>query len=611
MKSRIAKIGGAGSAFLLAIFVASYWMAGEIDEDRYLPLIAIAGELRQLTTRWNTELSHVKSNTDANFDGLVEIKSDIRRLETDFQEATSLIPDLPEQVSTAAHAYVSAITAKQQRVERFTRSYALVDTSKQILLLARMDVIRIAHAEDEQEVAWAVMDLLGELDAFLYQPSEETRRSAGASLEALSEALSVESAGYSEPLDAALKTLLSHAGVLLERYLHTEALFAEALSDDASERGGALLDELEQLVSGARAMRKLYEFAMAGTVAIWLGMWIVLALRARRRVSEDIPTRSYAEDSSEAIHTTQQRVERHEPAEPAEWENSEFSFDDFLALETREEALSGLEKLVERAGREETARTGGASGENQTHRGVFDGIVKQVVARSLLTLARNARASADALEEARNRTRMRSTTHADAPEAQTGFEEAIAAISEVQGKLRSQAEYLAALAGRLRWWREPRAEGRYEMLDVNECIREAVADVSTETSVEVITNLDAVPDVFAARKEIETMLAAVLDNAIRGIEASDAAQEGIIRIETSEADGMVSVTTIDNGIGIAPERLDRILNPFYTTREHAVGIGLTVTNILANKYGGNVEVNSVPDEGTRVRFTLSSGTGTT
>ena len=137
------------------------------------------------------------------------------------------------------------------------------------------------------------------------------------------------------------------------------------------------------------------------------------------------------------------------------------------------------------------------------------------------------------------------------------------------------------------------------MLDVNECIREAVADVSTETSVEVITNLDAVPDVFAARKEIETMLAAVLDNAIRGIEASDAAQEGIIRIETSEADGMVSVTTIDNGIGIAPERLDRILNPFYTTREHAVGIGLTVTNILANKYGGNVEVNSVPDEGTR------------
>ena len=608
MKSRIAKIGGAGSAFLGAIFVVSYWMAGEIDEDRYLPLIAIVGELQQLTTHWNTELSRVKSNTDANFDGLVEIKSNIRRLETDFQEAMSLIPDLPEQVSTAAHAYVSAITAKQQRVERFTRSYALVDTSKQILLLARVDVIRIAHAEEEQEVAWAVMDLMGELDAFLYQPSEETRRSAGASLETLS----VESAGYSEPLDAALKTLLSHAGVLLERHLHTEALFAEALSDDASVRGGALLDELEQLVSGARATRNLYGFAMAGTVAVWLGMWIVLALRARRRVSGDIPTLDYAEDSSEEIHTTQRQVERHEPAEPAEWENSEFSFDDFLALETREEGLSGLEKLVERAGREETARAGGgASGENRTQGAVFDGIVKQVVARSLLTLARNARSSADALEEAWNKTGMRSTTHAGAPEAQTGFEGGIAAISEVQGKLRSQAEYLAALAGRLRWWREPRVEGRYEMLDVNECIRELVADVSTETSVEVVTSLDAVPEVFAARKEIETMLAAVLDNAMRGIEASDAAKEGIIRIETSEADGMVSVTTIDNGTGIAPERLDRILNPFYTTREHAVGIGLTVTNILANKYGGNVEVNSVLDEGTHVRFTLSSGTGAT
>ena len=600
MKSRIAKIAGAGSVFLGAIFFASYWMAGEIDEDRYLPLIAIVGELQQLTTRWNTELSHVKSNTDANFDGLVEIKSDIRRLETEFQEAMSLIPDLPEQVSTAAHTYVSAITAKQQRVERFTRSYALVDTSKQILPLARADVMRTAHADEEQEVAWAVMNLMGELDAFLYQPSEETRRSAGASLEALS----VESAGRSEALDAALKTLLSHTRALLERYLHTEALFAQALSDDASVRGGALLDELEQLVSRARATRKPLEFAMAGTVAVWLGMWIVLALRARRRVSEEIPTRDYAQDSSEEIHTTQQQVERHEPAE---WEDSEFSFADFLALETREEALSGLEKLVERAGREETARAGGASGEIQTQRDVFDGIVKHVVARSLLTLARNARASVDVLEEARNKTRMRSTTHAGAPETQTGFEEEIAAISEVQEKLRSQAEYLAALAGRLRWWRESRVEGRYEMFDVNECIREAVADVSTDASVEVITKLGAVPDIFAARKEIETMLAAVLDNAMRGIEASDAA-EGIIRIETSEAGGMVSVTTIDNGIGIAPERLDRILNPFYTTREDAVGIGLTVTNILANKYGGNVEVNSVLDEGTLVRFTLSSGT---
>ena len=592
--------------FLGAIFVASYWMAGEIDEDRYLPLIAIVGELQQLTTRWNTELSHVKSSTDANFDGLVEIKSNIRRLETEFEEAISLIPDLPEQVSTVAHAYVSAITAKQQRVERFTRSYALVNTSKQILPLVRADVIRIAQADEEQEVVWAVMNLTGEFDAFLYQPSEETRQSAGASREALS----VESAGHSEPLDAALKTLLSHTRVLLERYLHTEALFAEASSDDASVRGDALLDELEQSVSRARAMRKPYEFAMAGTVAIWLGMWIVLALRARRRVSEEIPTQDYAEDSSEEIHTTQQQVERHEPAKPAEWENSEFSFDDFLAPETREEELSGLEMLMERAGREETARAGGASGENQTQRDVFDGIVKQVVTRGLLTLARNARASADVLEEARNKTRMRSTTHAGAPEAQTGFEEGIAAISEVQGKLRSQAEYLAALAGRLRWWREPRVEGRYEMLDVNECVRKVVADVSTDASVEVITKLDAVPDVFAAKKEIETMLAAVLDNAMRGIEASDAA-EGVIRIETSEAGGMVSVTTIDNGIGIAPERLDRILNPFYTTREYAVGIGLTVTNILANKYGGNVQVNSVVDEGTLVRFTLSSGTRTT
>ena len=606
MKSRIAKVGGVGSVFLGAIFLASYWMAGKIDEDRYLPLIAIVGEFQQLTTLWNPELSRIKSNADGNFDGLVETKSNIHRLETELQEAMSLIPNLPERVSTDAHAYVSAVKAKQQRVERFVRSYAQVKTSRQILPLAKADVIRLAQAGEEQEVAWAVMNLMRELDAFLYQPTEQARQSTGANLEALS----VERAGYSEPLNAALGTLLSHTKLLLERHPRTEALFAEALSDDASVRSDALRGELEQLLSQARVMRKPYEFAMAGTVAAWLGMWIVLALRARRQVSEEIPIRGFAEDLSDEVDATQRQVERHEPADRAEREDLEFSFDDFLAPETREEVLSDLEKLVERAGREDAARTGGDSGKSQAQRDVFDGIVKQVVARTLSTLARRARASADVLEEARNKTRMHSTTHVGAPEEQTGFEDGIAAISEVQGNLRSQAEYLAVLAGRLRWWREPRVEGRYEMLDVNECIRTAVAGVSTDASVEVITKLDAVSAVFAAKKEIEAMLAAVLDNAMRGIEASDAAK-GIIRIETNETDGMVSVTIVDNGVGIAPERLDKTLKPFYTTREHAVGIGLTVTNVLANKYGGNVEVNSILDEGTLVRFTLSSGTRAT
>ena len=586
-----------------AIFVVSYWMFGKNDVDRYLAPIAIVGEIQQLATLWNKELSRVKSNADANFDGLVEIKSSVHRLVTELQEAISLISNLPEGVSANVHAYVSAIQTKQQHVERFTRSYALVGTSRQIVPLAKADVIRFAQAEEEQQTAWAIMNLMGKLDAFLDQPTEQARESTGASLEAVS----IESAGYPEPLNAALGILLSHTGVLLDRHLHTEALFVEAVSDHVSVRGDALLGELEHLLSRARVMRRPYAFAMAGTVATWLGMWIVLALRARRRASEATPIRDFAEDSSEYTHTTQHQVAGYETADRAEWENSEFSFDDFLSLETRGDALSGLERIVERAGREDTARAGGYSVEGQAQRDVFDGIVKSVVARSLSTLARRARASADSLVEAGNKTRMHSTTHPGTPGEQARFEEGIAAILEVQGRLRNQAEYLAVLAGRLRWWRGPRVEGRYEMLDVNECIRMAVADISANASVEVTTKLDAVSDVFAAKKEIETMLAAVLDNAMRGIEASDALK-GIIRIETNEGDGMVSVTIIDNGIGIAPERLDKTLNPFYTTREHAVGIGLTVTNVLANKYGGNVEVKSILDEGTLVRFTLSSGT---
>ena len=87
-------------------------------------------------------------------------------------------------------------------------------------------------------------------------------------------------------------------------------------------------------------------------------------------------------------------------------------------------------------------------------------------------------------------------------------------------------------------------------------------------------------------------------------------KKGVIRVETKQENNNVVITVADNGIGIRPEQHKKVFHPFYTTREGALGMGLTVVQNLVEKYGGSIAMNSVPHRGTVVRITLPTRTHT-
>jgi PAS domain S-box-containing protein len=60
----------------------------------------------------------------------------------------------------------------------------------------------------------------------------------------------------------------------------------------------------------------------------------------------------------------------------------------------------------------------------------------------------------------------------------------------------------------------------------------------------------------------------------------------------------VAIRIADNGPGIPADRVDRIFNPFYTTRPDGTGLGLSITSQIIEKHNGSIEVNSKPGEGT-------------
>lgn len=74
--------------------------------------------------------------------------------------------------------------------------------------------------------------------------------------------------------------------------------------------------------------------------------------------------------------------------------------------------------------------------------------------------------------------------------------------------------------------------------------------------------------------------------------------EGVLTVDIRPAGDNVGITVSDTGEGIPGEDIDRIFDPFVTSREMGVGLGLAISKRIIEDHGGGIAVNSKPDEGT-------------
>jgi signal transduction histidine kinase len=69
-------------------------------------------------------------------------------------------------------------------------------------------------------------------------------------------------------------------------------------------------------------------------------------------------------------------------------------------------------------------------------------------------------------------------------------------------------------------------------------------------------------------------------------------------------DGFILIEFQDQGPGIAPEQLERIFDPFFTSKEGGTGLGLSIAQKIIHSLGGRIEVESRSGEGTLFRVFL-------
>jgi CheY-like chemotaxis protein len=68
-------------------------------------------------------------------------------------------------------------------------------------------------------------------------------------------------------------------------------------------------------------------------------------------------------------------------------------------------------------------------------------------------------------------------------------------------------------------------------------------------------------------------------------------------VETSEG-RFVQITVHDEGVGIAPQYIDQIFDPYFTTKQHGSGLGLAIIHSIISKHNGTITVDSKLNQGT-------------
>jgi len=146
-------------------------------------------------------------------------------------------------------------------------------------------------------------------------------------------------------------------------------------------------------------------------------------------------------------------------------------------------------------------------------------------------------------------------------------------------------------------------------------IKELVEIGAAKKGITINTSLDGkIGKINADEEQIKQAILNVLLNSIQamdkngritistfqessGTSARDLSEKGIT-VGKMPAVQCVNISFTDNGSGIMPENMEKIFNPFFTTRENGTGLGLSITRRIIENHGGAISVQSKVNEGT-------------
>ena len=154
-----------------------------------------------------------------------------------------------------------------------------------------------------------------------------------------------------------------------------------------------------------------------------------------------------------------------------------------------------------------------------------------------------------------------------------------------------------------------KAPPQKDWLDINQIIREVIALAQSELQrnrITLETQLsDNVPPILADRIQLQQVMLNLMMNAIEAMTQVTTPRELLISSEADDSKGVVVVVR-DSGAGLDSKSLERLFEPFYTTKPQGMGMGLAICHSIIQAHGGRLWATANEGRGAAFQFTLQA-----
>lgn len=169
------------------------------------------------------------------------------------------------------------------------------------------------------------------------------------------------------------------------------------------------------------------------------------------------------------------------------------------------------------------------------------------------------------------------------------------------------AQRIERIVSNLKNFARPRQQAVQAAVQVNEAVQRAVNLLRHRIGKTIAFQVDladSLPPLQGDTQQIEQVVVNLIANALEALPA----EGGQVTVSTryNQAAHDVEIEVRDTGVGIPQENVERLCDPFFTTKQEqgGTGLGLAITYTLVRDHGGNLVFESTPGEGTRARVTL-------
>jgi len=137
-----------------------------------------------------------------------------------------------------------------------------------------------------------------------------------------------------------------------------------------------------------------------------------------------------------------------------------------------------------------------------------------------------------------------------------------------------------------------------EKADVSSIFEETLQLLRPHIEKQIIVvekEFQSLPIILMDREQIKQVFLNLLLNAIQAMPGGG---HLTLRGQNSEDGQWIHISIQDSGIGISSENINKLFDPFFSTKEGGIGLGLSITHRIIDQHHGKIEVESAPGKGT-------------